>query len=966
MPSLATTNSPHPNLNGNFAGAVALGGAGRTNFIYSVDCNNGVQASAILRVPPQPPSISVVPVGATIYPPYTLTVTAGGSRPFHYQWQSSLSTNAAGFADIPGATTNSFTITAPSTNYYRVVITNAIGAVTSAPPVLVTILTPVSSTVVTQLWRVASGTAGYGFLGTDNNTRGLAYDTNSNRLLVASLSGGAAIYILDGTTGANIGTMNMAGYTLSGFSGITLDQVGVAADGVVYAGNLASGGTAFNLHRWDSPTTNATVALVFSGDPGNGSGDRWGDTLTVRGMGSATQILLGSRAGTNVALLSTTDGFNFNPTLISVTNVAMGFAAQGIAFGVGNTLWAKSNLGDLWQIAFDPATAVGWVVFRYTQPSQIPTYMVGVGADPGRNILAGIVLSDSPHTLQLFQLTGTADAPVLFNQSFFASANANGNANVAIAMSYPRLYALDVNNGLLAVTYGTPPTTPPFIAAAPASQTVYTNSPAVTFSLGVSGSLPLYYQWRFNGVAIPGATDRSFVINYPPPGAAGGYDVIVRNIAGSATSAPPAVLTVLLPTASAGVTQLWSLAGGSRPYLDSFSYSTRGLAYDPLTGSLLVADHANLYVLSATNGADRFQLNTLGMPAGYFTLDQVGVADDGVVYACNLTLDGVGFAITRWESVSENAFPSFAYAPADPSGGTGERWGDTLAVRGSGAGTEILIGSFGGTNVVLFTTTDGFSFIPTLIPVPGVPAGFAGQGIGFGAGKTFWAKSPNFNLRQVAYDLASTPPTATVLQSYTAGAQIDSSLGGISLDTSRNLLAGVCFSDSPHDLRLYQLSGNANPPALLHQGFFASNNLNSQMNSVTTLKGDRAFGLDVNNGLVALSYSTPSAPAFSVLASYQPGVGMHTDLARFQRIYLPGRIPALAERCGLDSHRARHHGHWRHCFLYRCGRLKHRPVLSRASLLNPHVTRGARRELRVFKDLSLCLARRASGPCCPD
>jgi hypothetical protein len=40
--AVATNSSPHTNSNGNFAGAVALGGAGKTNFIYSLDCNNGV------------------------------------------------------------------------------------------------------------------------------------------------------------------------------------------------------------------------------------------------------------------------------------------------------------------------------------------------------------------------------------------------------------------------------------------------------------------------------------------------------------------------------------------------------------------------------------------------------------------------------------------------------------------------------------------------------------------------------------------------------------------------------------------------------------------------------------------------------------------------------------------------------------------------------------------------------------
>ena len=54
-----------------------------------------------------------------------------------------------------------------------------------------------------------------------------------------------------------------------------------------------------------------------------------------------------------------------------------------------------------------------------------------------------------------------------------------------------------------------------------------------------------------------------------------------------------------------------------------------------------------------------------------------------------------------------------AYGPLDP--GVGGRLGDTFAVRGSGTGTQILVGSRDGTQVVMFTTTDGTTFNPTVI-----------------------------------------------------------------------------------------------------------------------------------------------------------------------------------------------------------------------------------------------------------
>jgi hypothetical protein len=862
--ALASTNSPHPNANGNVVGGVALGGAGKTNYIYTVDCNNGVQASGIAFVPPQPPSISVAPIGTTgSFPPYTLSVTASGSKPLTYQWRMSPTNTSGTFTNIPGATTNAFTVAGPGTNYYVVYITNGIGSVTSSP-VLVSLIAPTTNAAVSLLWRTAAGASGFSYLSTDDNTRGLAYDTNSSRLVVASVSGGDGLYILNANNGTNIGTMNLAGALLSGTK--HLDQVGIADDGAVYSGNLAltGSGDAFHLTRWDSPTTTATAAQAYNGDPGAGSGERWGDYMAVRGAGPNTQVVLGSKSGTNVALLTTSDGINFNATLLAISNAPAGFAGGGICFGAGNTFWAKNNLAHLYEIAFDPVAQTGGVLLNYSNPGQIPSQMVGVGVDTVRNILAGVVLSDSPHDVQLFQLTGSSDSPILFHQAFFASATVNGNANAAIVVKYPRVYALDVNNGLLALTYGVPAATAPTIVTPPANTTAYTNDPAVTLSVSVSGSLPLFYQWRLNSNNIPNATNGTYVLSYPTTSASGYYDVIVHNVAGYATSTPPALLTIVNPTLSTVVTQIWTLAAGSRAYLDSSSYQTRGLAYDTNTATVCVADHFNIYLLAGTDGSDIGQLNTLGLPSGgvnSWTVDQLGVADDGVLYSCNLTLDGSGFAIIEWPSISSGAVGAYAFggaSGADPSG-TGDRWGDTMDVRGAGAGTEILCGSANGTHVVLFNTADGSTFASVPIQITNAPAGFAGQGIAFGLGNTFWAKSVGYNLRLVAYDPSS--GLGGVLQSYTAGTDVDSGLCGIDVDNDKNILAGISFSDNPNDMRLYSLSGNSNPPGLFDQAFFGSKNLNSQNNAVTVLKSGKGFGLDVNNGLVALTYGTPAPPS---------------------------------------------------------------------------------------------------------
>jgi hypothetical protein len=435
-------------------------------------------------------------------------------------------------------------------------------------------------------------------------------------------------------------------------------------------------------------------------------------------------------------------------------------------------------------------------------------------------------------------------------------------------MKYPRVYALDVNNGIVALTYGVPATTSPMISQAPVSQTVYTVASA-TMSVSAAGSLPLYYQWQFDGSNILNATNQTYVITNPTLSAAGSYDVVVHNIAGAITSTPAAVLTVIAPVTNAVVTQLWTLAPGSIPQiadLDSSSYNVRGLAYDTNTQTVIVADHANIYLLS-TNGSYLGNLNMTGVPANGLNgwlVDQVGVADDGILYSANLTLTGPGFSIVQWTSISPGAagtaysYPGGSSTGGDPGNGSGDRWGDDMAVRGAGTNTQILCGSYSGTNVVIFTTTDGQNFTPTLLTCSdtNVSPGFAGLGIAFGAGITFWAKGGHFyNLRWLSFD--TNAGTATVLQTYAAGTQTPNDFVGLSTDVSANILGGVCLNDAPNDFQLYQVFGDATPPALFNQAFFASQNANAQDNAASTLKGGLGFALDVNNGIVAISYSVP-------------------------------------------------------------------------------------------------------------
>lgn len=896
-PLLASTNFSSANANGNLTAGVALGGPTKTNWLYALDSNNGLQAYRInFTTAAVAPSITTQPVAAPnpAFAPQTLTVGASGTAPLAYLWESNTTNSTVGATPVPGATNSALLLATPVTNYYFAVVTNTAGAATSSV-VLVSTIQPTTNSVVSPILNIASGNTNYPFLANDDNTRGLGYDPMLQRLVVANKAGGAHLFLLDASTGANLGSLNTAGMYAGGT--FPVDQVVVADDGVVYAANLALTGSSqfFNLTSWSSATTNATAVTAYGpADPGSGSGERWGDTMTVRGSGANTQLALGSRNSTNFVLLTTSDGVNFSATLIPVPGVPNGFAGLGIAFGAGNTIWAKNYGGDLYEVSFDPSlTNPSAVLLDYVTPAQVPSPMVGLGVDSVHSILGGVQLNDQNPDLQLFQLTGNANSPALFDQAFFPVYNpsANGNKLGVVDMKYPRVYAMDVDIGIIGMTYGVPASTAPSINKQPVGGTVYAGSGPFTFSVGVSGTLPLFYQWQKNSVSnaatatnIPGATAGSFTLNPPQTSDTAWYDVVVTNFGGSITSTP-VLLTVVPPTTNTVVTNVWTLAAGSRPYLDINSYASRGLAYDTNTATVLVCDsvHTTINVLNAADGSDSsITINTAGLPSGTFTLDQIGVADDGVLYGGNLVLpgDGFAFAITQWTSVSSGAGENASFT-GDPGNGSGDRWGDTMAIRGSGANTQILLGSYGhgngpGTNVALLTTTDGTTFTAQTIPVAGTPAGFASLGIAFGAGNTFWAKGDNgFNLRQVAFDPTGATP-ASVIQLYTAGTQTPNTFTGLGVDVANNLLFGTSFDDSPNDFQMYQLTGTTNAPVLFNQTFYSANNVNSQHNAAAAVKFPRAFGLDVNNGLVALAYGVPPPLVlpYGITAAYTNGVGL--------------------------------------------------------------------------------------------
>jgi len=191
-------------------------------------------------------------------------------------------------------------------------------------------------------------------------------------------------------------------------------------------------------------------------------------------------------------------------------------------------------------------TAAGLMVFAALVPRA--GFAAGITTQPqSQSVVAG--------SNAVFTVVASGQAPISYQWSL-NGANLTNSTHIAGAtkatLTVSNVVASDAGNYRVAVTNSHSGVTssnavlivlfPPSLTSQPTNQTVYVGD-AVIFSVTATGTMPLGYQWRFNGTNLTGQTNPVLSIT-ATTNQTGNYSAVVTNICGSIQSSN-ATLSVL-------------------------------------------------------------------------------------------------------------------------------------------------------------------------------------------------------------------------------------------------------------------------------------------------------------------------------------------------------------------------------------------------------------------------------------
>jgi Secretion system C-terminal sorting domain len=466
------------------------------------------------------PAASITASGPTTFcqgGSVVLTASGGGS----YLWST-------------GATTASITVSASGT--YGVTATNAAGCSSAAAAVAVTVTPQVTAafsypagsfcTTAASITPTITGTSGGNF----SAGAGLVLDAQSGVINAGASTPGT--YTVTYAVGTACPASATAQVTISapataGF-GYGNDSFCTTQSGDVPA-TLTAGASAGVFTSTSGLTLNASTGAITP-------------SVSIPGAYTVTNTIAASGGCAAVTATST--------VVISEVPTATLTAGGPVAFCQGGSvvLIAPAGAGLTYQF-FSNGTAISGATAASYTATTAGTYSVVVTNAAGCSATsAATAVTVNPATTATFAysgstycLSGTNPTPTVTGTtggSFTAATGLQLNTStgaITLAGSTPGTYVVTYSVGSTCSASSTQTIT---VAAAPATPTlsvVYNGSTTtLTSSVAVSN------QFYFNGVAIPGATAQSYVVNSVAQ--YGAYTVVVTNAAGCVSAPSPALI----------------------------------------------------------------------------------------------------------------------------------------------------------------------------------------------------------------------------------------------------------------------------------------------------------------------------------------------------------------------------------------------------------------------------------------
>ena len=225
-------------------------------------------------------------------------------------------------------------------------------------------------------------------------------------------------------------------------------------------------------------------------------------------------------------------------TSVSVNQLGLASPDSSISGTVTVQLWdaaAVKVLGTVTFTASDTGTASGGGSYLYLKA---PTNTITLG--PGSYAIAQY--GGDYCNVPVGATVNTGNGAIVNGNSRYYNGSGGGGPGSLPTGIDSAPYPHYLGPTLQASVSGTPA-----ITQQPQAATVTPGS-TVTLSVTAGGSLPLSYQWRTNGVAIPGATASTLILSNVSLAATANYQVVIANSFGSVTSAVATVNVAITPS----------------------------------------------------------------------------------------------------------------------------------------------------------------------------------------------------------------------------------------------------------------------------------------------------------------------------------------------------------------------------------------------------------------------------------